>query len=64
MGLIETAFGFVAAHRTGVLIGIDHDGNICGRLVVDRQIAGLYEHETAGALLFGKGTLTAGTLQA
>jgi outer membrane protein assembly factor BamB len=63
-GLIETDFGFAAANRTGVLTEIDRDGDICGRLAVDRQISGLYEHETAGALLFGKGTLSAGTLQA
>jgi outer membrane protein assembly factor BamB len=64
VGLIETDFGFVAAHRTGFLTGIDRDGDICGRQIVDRQIAGLYRHETAGVLLFGKGTLTAGTLSA
>ncbi|WP_164545048.1 PQQ-binding-like beta-propeller repeat protein [Antribacter gilvus] len=62
VGLVETDFGFVAAHRTGVLTGIDHEGKIRGRLVIDRQTAGLYQHETAGTLLFGKGTLSAGTL--
>lgn len=64
VALIKTDFGFVAAHRTGVVTGIDRDGNICGRLAVDQQIAGLYAHETAGALLFSKGTLSAGTFQA
>ncbi|MGW0504089.1 outer membrane protein assembly factor BamB family protein [Micromonospora sp. NPDC003241] len=60
-GLIKTDFGFVAAHRTGILTGIDRDGDICGRLAADRQIAGLYEHGKADALIFGKGTLSAGT---